>query len=220
MDKALFEKMPNNPLADMRTPILAQYPVLRRCEAFTERPDLASKQRTEQVHHLSEGELDTCVRFVILYVEPENNPIAKEKDLSYRSKMAWDMLGVKASSPLRARQVEGHWWFNLLIFEYFKYTYDMDYQEWFSLKSQFHSLTKLITSNLDEALDEKAMGVRQKAASQINSLKTQIAALEAIIFKNGFLKSEIAVETFFPNRMAEAFALDYNTKERRSFQLS
>lgn len=220
MDKALFEKMPNNPLADMRTPILAQYPVLRRCEAFTERPDLASKQRTEQVHHLSEDELDTCVRFVILYVEPDGNPIAKEKDLSYRAKMAWDMLGVKASSPLRARQSDGHWWFNLLVFEYFKYTYDMDYQEWFSLKSQFHSLTKLITSNLDESLDEKAITVRQKAAGQINQLKTQIASLEAIIFKNGSLKSEVSIETFFPNRMAEAFALDYNTKERRALQLS
>lgn len=220
MNKDLFKDMPNNPFVDERRPLVDVYPHLRRCEAFNECPDLAGSGREYQVMHLSEPELDMCVRFIVLYVEPSNNPLAKERDLAYRASVAWDLVGAKKSSPLRQLQADNHWWFNLITFEYFKYTYDLDYQQWFSLKSQFHAITKMLTSRLDEDIDEKQMGVRQKAAAVLKSLKEEISTLESFLFKDNFLKSQVSIESFFPDRMAERFALDYRTKVPRKIVIS
>lgn len=214
-DKKDFEGMPYNPLVAERD-MLDVYPRLRRIEAFSESVELHSGSTSMPTVAVTPKDLDLAVRFVVLYVEPRNNPIAKERDLPSRADIAWDMLGVKRSERLRDFQSKGHWWFNMLVFEYFKLTYDARYQRWFALKSAFHTYTRLLSSNTDSALAESDVSTRAKVRKDLKEVADEVEELEAIIFKDDFLKSEISVDSFFPNRLPEVFALDWGTKQRRS----
>ena len=204
--------MPYNPMVfDGR--VLDLYPRLRRIEAYSEIPDLRSAESMSGIV-LTEKDLDTCIRFCILYVEPRGNPLAMESDLLERAKMAWESLKVPKSSPLRKFQEDQHWWFSLMIFEYFKLTHNTIYTHWFALKSAMHSNARILVGSGDgdfAALAENST----KAGKFMDTYVNKIRDLELILFKDDTFADIVTIETFFTNRIPEQNALQWETKKKR-----
>ena len=207
--------MPYNPL-NFEERVLDSYPRLRRIEAYSEIPDLRSADSTVATV-VTEKDLDICVRFCILYVEPRGNPLAKESDLNQRAKMAWDTLKVSKASMLRKFQEDQHWWFTLMIFEYFRLTHNTTYTHWFSLKSAFHSNSRILIGGDDGDFSKMAED-RTKAGKFMDSYVNKIRDLELILFKDDTFAELVTIESFFSNRIPELNALQWETKKKRLSQ--
>lgn len=211
--KENFSEMPYNPFVTAN--MVDSYAYLRRVKSFTEVPVINTENSVKSVH-LTSYDVDKMLRFCVLMIDPRGNPLAEEKDFQYRSDTVWELLGVpNRNSTTKILQKQNHWWYRHMLCEYLKLVYNDQYVSWFSLKMNFNATTQyLIGGNgadvLDySVLDEKDMKARKAAAETQAALRQEIARLEATLFKAPEIKEAVVMETFFPDRLAEQFAIEY-----------
>lgn len=209
MTKDDFKKMPFDPFA--ASTMVQMYPVLQRVPLFNSEPDLnAGSEYSERF--LSMKDVDKMIRFCIIFVDPRNNPLSEESDLEYRAKKAWELLNVAPSNDLVTLQKSKHWWFRKMIGEVLKLCFSSKYALWFAAKVSFYESLKFLMEPVEaHSIDEKTAKIRMSVMEDMKKMESYISTLEASMFKSAEIVEIAVVEAFFPDRLAEKYALDYTT---------
>ena len=207
MKKEDFKDMPINPFA--AGPLLKEYDLLQRVSAFSEAPDGVEDEKGKTIY-LDPRDIDKMLRFCVLMADPRGNPLATEQDFTFRAAAAWSLLGVKNGHVVVRLQQKRHWWYQRMLVEYLKLCFNDKYALWFAAKTSYYETLKFLTEPVDLLVtDYQTIKMRNSAMMDLDKTRTQIAALEASLFKYQEVMEDAVVESFFPDRLAEKFAIDY-----------
>lgn len=151
-----------------------RYSKLARRKFFTQVPDFNETEgyvtgEFPLIRQPDEGELDKMVIFVALFIEPMSNPLANEKDFSFRRGAAMELAGIVEGDNLYEIIVKGHPWSSAMISEYFKVTQNLDYEAWFAYKMQFHKRAAAIRDNIDLSSKDLDLDILKKKVVEYES---------------------------------------------------
>lgn len=141
---------------------------------------------------MGDSDWNDVLRFVILFVDNRNNPLADIMDFDERAKAAIDSLMPQPGTRkfLEDLWMTDHWSLRRAIFEYFRLIGADDYTTWFALKMQALQVTKLLMSEMPTG--EKAHSIvraRDAASDNLPKLMRQISELEMKLFRSEDLRS-------------------------------
>lgn len=207
-----FKGMRHNPFAvPPGKKMVEYYSALGRSRAFTEIPSLNGSGKPGPASHiLVAQDLEDMVRFVVLMVEPRGNPLSRERNFDIRAEEAWRLVGTRQNSELRKLQKMGHWWFHNTLFEYFKFTWDTVYQEWFSQKMAYQEMSRVLAMPmLQTEADKDDVKTRLDISNALEKFRTRISALESTLFGDSETLEIVTVNSYFPDRLAEKYAMTY-----------
>lgn len=193
------------PFVDKGT-MASRYSKIARRKFFTQVPNFEETDgyvtgEFPLIRQPNDEELDKMVIFVALFIEPMNNPLANEKDFSFRRGAAMELAGIVDGDNLFEIITKGHPWCSAMISEYFRITQNLDYEAWFSYKMQFHKRAAAIRDNID--LSSKDL--------DLDILKKKVVEYESRLFPDERVRKMVEEDsTAMQNiRWAERYAKNY-----------
>lgn len=200
-----FAKLRFNPFTKAKS-IVEEYPQLARCMVFVDRPDI-NVSIPEAPAYLTDKEHEMLIRYVILTIEYENNPLANF-DIEQRRREGIRLLEIKKGTLLYGEIERGGDALQIYSLQLFKIIHNRDYETWYSLKVSFHNTSMLLRSDPSSNPDDYAASI-EKATKTIKVTREMLDPLEAKIFKDPNTKKTIAdaVETayFYAEKYAEYY---------------
>lgn len=157
-------------------------------------------------------DLDLMVRFTLLFVVNKNNPISEYRNFDDREAVTWEALGVKTdknASPVVKFVRQRHVWFRQVMLEIFKIINEDFYEEWFSLKMEFHTRASFLRQQISFEDQSSDITVRDKIAAGMTELRKRIKNLEYTLFNNEESVEIITKEATANKLYAELYAMDY-----------
>lgn len=192
--KEQFDSVKHNPFACKAGQYLwEKYPELARQAAFTNVPNI--EDRTANIMQPELSDLHTLLSFIILVVERHGNPLAEIRDYEQRCNEAWTLLGVGPHAKIRVFTNEdgkAYKWFSMLMFEYFVFLNNRDYEEWFSKSILFHRWTKILRDPPGATLDvDEYAKMTKMVNTEMPTLKASIQKLETALFPDARIKKVV-----------------------------
>ena len=175
-----FAKLRFNPFTKGKS-IVEEYPQLARCLVFVDRPDI-NVSIQEAPAYLTDKEHEMLIRYVILTIEYENNPLANF-DIEQRRREGLRLLEIKKGTLLYGEIERGGDALQIYSLQLFKIIHNRDYETWYSLKVSFHNTSMLLRSDPASNPDDYAASI-EKATKTIKVTREMLDPLEAKIFKD------------------------------------
>jgi hypothetical protein len=127
---------------------------------------------------------DDLLRLAIAFLDP-TSPLVKEKNIEFRLEKSFELanLNEKESTRLRVESNDPMW--DHIIFEYFRFIFNLRYEAWFSLVSSVHQLNQELRS----------VGIKPRervlASQNMASLQTEIDKIELELFDDQGIKERL-----------------------------
>lgn len=203
-----FNKMEFNPFATNEMLMVDKYKKLRRRRAFRARHKLI--------------DLDTLLRFVVVFVDPQS-PLSEERDFDERMSKAVKVMEIEEGSnefleiyrqPIEelGNYVPGTLLENY-IFEYFKMVNNHEFELWFTLKMDYHQQCQYLRS--PAPADPVAAGLdatrRNSVASALKEKMMMVLRAEDQLFQDERIKGIVVDNATKDDDLAgyaERYALD------------
>lgn len=147
------------------------------------------------------ADLDKIIRFTIVFADPLS-PMASERDFEFRVNATISLLNHKGERYISLVK-SGHFFFHLMLYEYFKMVNSFKYESWFSAKMGLHQMNLMLRTGAQKDLD------RLKYMQSIESLTLQVVKMEAELFPDPYT-AKIIAEQATKSRLggyAEQYAL-------------
>lgn len=199
-----FAKMEFNPFDCKSKPMWVRYPALSRRKLFTDVPDFAKTDGWDSEFQPDLADLDKMIKFTALFIEPVNNPLAEEKDFTFRRDTAMGLAGIKEEDAVSFLIKDSHPWAGAIITEYFKLVSNLDYEAWFSIKTLYHKRTAAIREGVDVQWKDLA----------IDDIKKKVVEYENRLFPDERTRKMVEEDATSSGvvRWAEKFARNYDFK--------
>jgi hypothetical protein len=188
-----FKDIRFNPLGQERTWIWEQYPELASRQDLCQVPvELDRKERGDPSKLTwnmggapNERDLDSLVRYVILYATRKDNPLAREKDFKHRQRLCFDLLGIRPEDRVRT-YIEGwHPWVVRVLAVFLRLLDDRMYADWVVAMiayAQDQEYLMLDPAQVEDA--EKLMNTKDKIRNSRERRSKELETLEAKLFQN------------------------------------
>ena len=127
---------------------------------------------------------DDLLRLAIAFLDP-TSPLVKEKDINFRLEKAFELanLNNEEFTSQRVEQNDNTW--DRMLFEYFRFIFNLRYEAWFSLVSSVHQLNQEL----------RAVGIKPRervlASKNMASLQTEIDKIELELFDDQGIKERL-----------------------------
>lgn len=215
-NKEDFSKVRNNPFA-LKTgqKMWEKYPELRSYKWLSTIPRDSFSDNSKAIPDLND--LDGLMRFIVLFVERYNNPISSIKNFDKRAELCWELLETKPFAGCKVFVEEDHFWFHEVLFEYFCYCNDDQYELWFSLKMQYRNNMRLLRTPLGPDSNDSTVTSRNRISKESENTWKQIQDIEFRLFGDKRLLSIINERAMQTNRYAEKFAQEYVPVQMQQF---
>lgn len=160
------------------------YEVFKRRSVFKTLPQNISKlsEKERESYLWNFPDLDMFLRYIVIFIDPES-PMYNQTDFDYKKKQALMLLEVEPGSNVHNEiESEGRYFF-LAVFEFFKIVNDLQYEEWFSQKINFHHATDILRQPIP-VTDTSAINARRNLATSLPELRKTLLKLQASLFKD------------------------------------
>lgn len=180
-----------DPMADLTLRIWEQYPEFRTRNDLHKMPMDAFNEDASYVP--TEEDLDTVIRFTIMYCTRAGNPLASETDLSLRRNMAYQMLGIKKGNPVMELIDSYHPWVVQIMAVYMRMIGEQEYSGWLAAKTYYNQCLQLLMADPMRSADPSdLLTLKDKAAKQMAALEDTIRKKETMLFGDTRLLNEIS----------------------------
>lgn len=226
LNKKEFEGMRHNPLVLDGRYIWDVYPMLQHRQALCRVPehnpnrevededddDFGSKASESALSSLfTVDQLNDLVCYVVLVAQRVGNPLSAVRAPDEKRKIAKQLLGLSEDSMVLGLIESSHWWYLMVLKAYFELIGDMDYEQWWTLRSVYHRnmafLREPVSGSKNDAADAQK---RQALAKEADNLAVQIRRLEAKLFTDEVTREDMQLASTSDSVLfwAEKFADD------------
>jgi hypothetical protein len=200
LDEA-FDQMTINPLNVPKGVYVFEYfEALKRKKVFQVLPEGYDQWTLEDLH--------TILCFVIFLVDPES-PLAGESDMKYRIEQCLLLCSQKKGSLVREEVVSQGLLYRKLVYEYFRYVNEYDYETWWTLKLAFHNDSEFLRRPLSsDDIEASKINARRALQDGLADRQKEIVQLQNRLFPTKRLERMIveAAQEEEPGGWAEEFA--------------
>lgn len=160
--------------------IWEHYPKLSRRNFLSKIPkDLFKKKEEDALPNMRD--LTLMISFVILLVD-KGSPFYSITDYEERVDACFEALRVPRNGIV-ARSIRSyHWWYLMVLMEYFMITNDTKFETWFTLKVFAHQTKSYLRTPM--AMDGSDLDRRNKLAVQLKQFDAQLISAERELFDN------------------------------------
>lgn len=176
-----FKDIRFNPLLPERQWIWEQYPELASRQDLCEVPtslDWSAGQPNER-------DMDTLLRYVILYASRKDNPLAREKDFKHRQRLCFELLNIRVGDRVRTYIESWHPWVVRVLAVFLRLLDDRMYADWVVAMiayAQDQEYLMLDPAQVEDA--EKLMNTKDKIRNSRDRRSKELESLEMKLFQN------------------------------------
>ena len=150
--------------------MISAYPELARYEEFSEPVEVAPEV------------LDQILRYTMLWLD-EESPFYKERDLEYKSSQCMKYAGCKTEAKNCIAKYSQD--YRRCLLRYMKLCNNYRFEEWLSLKLDFHENTAYLSASLSSTPDpEKAIERKIKIKTNRQADLERLLQIEDSLFKD------------------------------------
>lgn len=130
------------------------------------------------------ADLDKIIRFTIVFADPLS-PMAAERDFEFRANASIGLLKHEGERYITLVE-SGHFFFHLMLYEYFKMVNSFKYESWFSAKMGLHQMNLSLRASGQKDLD------KLKYMQSIDAMTLQVVKMQAELFPDPYTAKIIA----------------------------
>lgn len=207
-----FNGMPFDPFPIKRGMMWEVYPKLKRRKELYVVP----VRRFEDEPFVPKTEdLNLLIKFLVLLVVKDKNPIAAETNFEERRRLAFATIGIPPQALLREMIEESHWWVADVMSAFFSVYADAYYETWFSMRANLAQMNAFMRQKIDFSGGEdveKNMAARQRVATEADSILKKLVEMESKLFGSAELATIVAESAASDEEWADKYALDWATE--------
>jgi hypothetical protein len=161
-------------------------------DVFSKRQIFKNPRPTEEYSEWTLKDVDLLLKFIIIVIDQES-PIASgdgATDMDYREEQGLLLLKIKEGAPVFEEVKSRSFMYRTLLFEFFKTINSFDYEMWYSLKMNFHSMTAQLRMPL-KAGDANAINARRQLAGALPDLQKELMRHQVALFPSKRLEKMI-----------------------------